>query len=153
MEAIAEAGISGIQLFHGQFGGEWPGVSPQIKALSESWDDLILWTADECNRLGLKFTMQNCPGWSYAGGPWIEPENAMRHLVRSRTDIIGGETVNIPLEMPQPTAEEWRDYKDLFVVAFRTPEGDTGSRLIPSQVESNRPDLAWKECLTNNKRV
>ena len=26
LEAIAEAGISGIQLFHGQFGGEWPGV-------------------------------------------------------------------------------------------------------------------------------
>ena len=42
LEAIAAAGISGIQLFHGQFGGEWPGVFPQIKALSESWDELIV---------------------------------------------------------------------------------------------------------------
>ena len=25
LEAIAKSGISGIQLFHGQFGGEWPG--------------------------------------------------------------------------------------------------------------------------------
>ena len=26
LEAIAQTGISGIQLFHGQFGGPWPGV-------------------------------------------------------------------------------------------------------------------------------
>jgi len=153
LEAIAAAGISGIQLFHGQFGGEWPGVFPQIKALSESWDELIIWTAEECKRLDLKFTMQNCPGWSYAGGPWIEPENSMRHLVRSRTDIIGGQTVNIRLEKPQPSEEEWRNYKDLFVIAFPTPEGDTGARLIPDCIQSNRPDLAWEECLMEKKRL
>lgn len=153
LEAIAAAKISGIQLFHGQAGGEWPGVSPQIKALSESWDELIVWTAEECKRLGLNFTMQNCPGWSYAGGPWIEPENAMRHLVRSRTDISGGETVNIQLNMPQPSEEEWRNYKDLFVIAFPTPEGDTGSRLIPTAIQSNRSDLPWKECLAEQKRL
>jgi len=153
LEAIAAAGISGIQLFHGQFGGEWPGVSPQIKCLSESWDDLILWTADECERLDLHFTMQNCPGWSYAGGPWIEPDNAMRHLTRSRTDIDGGQKVEARLERPQPDEEEWRDYKDLFVIAFPTPEGDRGARLIPAAVKSNRPDLAWEECLTEQKRL
>lgn len=153
LEAIAAAGISGIQLFHGQFGGEWPGVSPQIKALSDSWDDLIVWTADECKRLDLNFIMQNCPGWSYAGGPWIEPENSMRHLVRSRLDIDGGQKVNIQLEIPQPSKEEWRDYKDLFVIAFPIPEGDTGERLIPAGVQSNRTDLPWKECLVERKRV
>jgi hypothetical protein len=153
LEAIAAANISGIQLFHGQFGGEWPGVSPQIKCLSESWDELIVWTAEECKRLGLKFTMQNCPGWSYAGGPWIEPENAMRHLVRSRTDIRGGQTANIRLEKPQQAKEEWRNYQDLFVIAFPTPEGDMGTRLIPAGVHSNRTNLAWKECLQEQKRL
>ncbi len=153
LEAIAAAGISGIQLFHGQFGGEWPGVSPQIKALSESWDDLIIWTAEECKRLGLKFTMQNCPGWSYAGGPWIEPENSMRHLVYSRTDTKDGNPIKTLLTTPQPSREEWRDYKDLFVIAFPTPEGDTGKRLIPDYIESNRPDLAWRECLLDQKRL
>ena len=153
LEAIAEAGISGIQLFHGQFGGEWPGVHPQIKCLSPSWDELILWTANECERLGLNFTMQNCPGWSYAGGPWIEPENAMRHLVRSRADIDGGKTVNIALPQPQPSSEEWRDYRDLFVMAFPTPEGDTGSRLIPVGVQSNRPALPWEKCLMEQAQL
>jgi len=153
LEAIAAAGISGIQLFHGQFGGEWPGVSPQIKCLSESWDDLILWTAEECKRLDLRFTMQNCPGWSYAGGPWIEPDNAMRQLARSRTDIDGGQKVDTRLEKPQPSDELWRDYKDLFVIAFPTPEGDSGTRLRPSAIQSNRPDMAWEECLLDQKRV
>lgn len=151
LEAIAKAGLSGIQLFHGQFGGEWPGVSPQITALSESWDELIVWTAEECERLNLNFTMQNCPGWSYAGGPWIEPENAMRHMVHARKDIEGGQRVNLSLAQPQPSNEEWRNYQDLFVIAFPTPEGDSGERLIPSRLESNRAELPWDECLIRQK--
>ncbi len=152
LEAIAEAGFSGIQLFHGQFGGEWPGVSPQIKCLSESWDDLIKWSAGECKRLNLHFTMQNCPGWSYAGGPWIEPENSMRHLVYSRTDINGDNIGDILLEKPQPSNEEWRDYRDLFVIAFPTPEGDTGSRAVPKRVTGNS-ELQWHDCLIEQKRI
>ena len=34
LEAIAAAGISGVQFFHGQFGGPWPGVDNQIQCLS-----------------------------------------------------------------------------------------------------------------------
>ena len=153
LTAIAEAGISGIQLFHGQFGGEWPGVSPQIQTLSEDWDDLVHWTATECKRLGLRFTMQNCPGWSYAGGPWIEPENSMRHLIYSRTDVDGGMSVNLSLKQPEPSQEDWRNFKDLFVIAFPTPKGDTGERLIPVGITSNRPDLPWRDCLIDRKRV
>lgn len=153
LEAIAESGISGIQLFHGQFGGEWPGVSPQIECLSESWDELILWTAEECKRLGLKFTMQNCPGWSYAGGPWIEPENSMRHLVYSRTDVEGGKEINLKLAQPQPSKEEWRDYQDLFVLAFPMPEGDTGQRLIPNKIHGNQANIDWKGCLTQDTKL
>ena len=58
LEAIAGAGISGVQLFHGQFGGPWPGVEPQITALSPMWDDVVKHAAKEAHRLGLRFTMQ-----------------------------------------------------------------------------------------------
>jgi len=153
LEAIARAGISGIQLFHGQFGGEWPGVSPQIQTLSKDWDDLVLWTAKECKRLNLRFTMQNCPGWSYAGGPWIEPENSMRHLVYSRTDVSGGAQEKITLKKPEPSKEDWRTYKDLFVIAFPTPEGDAGSREMPVNITSNKPEIQFKECFINQKRI
>ena len=153
LEAIAGAGLSGVQLFHGQFGGPWPGVTPQIACLSELWDDAVRHTAEECRRLGLRFTMQNCPGWAMSGGPWIEPSHAMRHLVWSRTDVEGGaETVNLPLAQPQPSEEPWRDYKEVAVLAFPTPLDDTGDPLKPLSVHSNRPDLSWSNCLTGNTR-
>lgn len=151
LEAISGAGIEGVQLFHGQFGGPWPGVEPQIKCLSEPWDDAVRHVADECRRLGLRFTMQNCPGWAMAGGPWITPEKAMRHLVSSRTDLAGGKDVAVALPQPQPSSEPWRDYREVAVVAFPTPLDDTGSSLVPASIQSNRQDLPWDKCLRKEK--
>lgn len=144
LEAIAEAGISGIQLFHGQFGGPWPGVEPQITSLSPNWDNAVRHTAQECKRLGLRFTMQNCPGWATSGGPWIEPANAMRHLVWSRTDVTGGKNINMSLPLPQPTEEEWRDYKEITVLAFPTPLDDTDSPLVPQSIRSSN-NAQWDD--------
>lgn len=69
LEAISEAGISGVQLFHGQFGDKWPATGEPIACLSERWEEAVSHVANECKRLGLRFTMQNCPGWAMAGGP------------------------------------------------------------------------------------
>jgi hypothetical protein len=150
LEAIANAGLSGIQLFHGQFGGPWPGVEPQIACLSEPWDDAVHYTAEECRRLGLRFTMQNCPGWAMSGGPWIEPSNAMRHLAWSRTDVNGARTVSTTLSLPEPGGEAWRDYRDIAVLAFPTPQDDTGKPLVPQSVKSSRMDLEWEDLLYGN---
>ena len=147
LEAIAGAGISGVQLFHGQFGGPWSGVEPQIQCLSPAWNGALNHAAKECSRLGLEFAMQNCPGWAMAGGPWITPENSMRNLVWSRSDVAAGTTDTIALAKPQPSNEDWRDYRDVAVMAFPTPEGDTGKPLIPSSVKSNRQDLPWDKSL------
>jgi hypothetical protein len=148
LEAIARSGISGIQLFHGQFGGPWPGVEPQITCLSPLWDDAVKHTALECKRLGLKYTMQNCPGWAMAGGPWITPANAMRHLAWSRLDVKGGKLITQHLEQPQPSKEDWRDYNDITVLAFPTPADDTGLPLIPVAVNGSE-GVKWNDLLVN----
>lgn len=147
LEAISGAGISGVQFFHGQFGGAWPGVEPQIQCLTESWDDAVRHAATESQRLGLRFTMQNCPGWAMAGGPWITPDKAMRHLVWSRTDVAGGSNLSLSLPQPQPSQEDWRDYREVAVVAFPTPDDDSGKALTPVSVKSNRENLPWEKCL------
>ena len=151
LEAIAGAGISGIQFFHGQFGGPWPGVEPQIKCLSESWDEAVGHVAAECRRLGLRFTMQNCPGWAMAGGPWVSADNAMRHLVWSRMDLTGGASREVQLPLPQPSGEDWRDYREVAVIAFPTPADDTGHPLIPVAVRSNRSSLPWQQLFDPNQ--
>ena len=126
-EAIKDAGLAGILLFHGQFGSPWPGVSPQIKCLSESWDGLMGFVADECRRLGLSFSMHNCPGWAMSGGPWIKPENAMRNLIWTRIDVEGGKRVEVKLSTLAPSAPDPRDYRDIAVLAFPA----TAGALIP----------------------
>ena len=150
LEAIASAGISGVQLFHGQFGGRWPATTDSIACLSENWDEAVRHTAEECKRLGLRFTMQNCPGWAMSGGPWIKPENAMRSIIYSRTDITGKE-INTTLLQPSPSSEEWRDYRDIAVLAFPTPEGDTGEPLEWKQVKGNA-GFPWQELMEGKKR-
>ncbi|MBQ6140684.1 MAG: hypothetical protein IJI54_05300 [Kiritimatiellae bacterium] len=137
LEAIKGAGISGIHLFHGQFGGKWPGVEPQITCLSAPWDGLVGFVADECKRLGLTFTMQNCPGWAMSGGPWIKPENAMRHLIWGRTDVEGGKRVEVKLPTLAPSAPDPRDYRDVVVLAFPATTGEWNRVLKPAKVTSN----------------
>ena len=128
LDAVKAAGLGGIQLFHGQFGGPWPGVSPQIPCLSADWDDLIGFVGDGCAARGLSFKMQNCPGWSMSGGPWITPDKAMRNLTYSRMDVAGGASrmtlVQPNWQMESALSEKDLDYHDLFVLAFPTPQGD-----------------------------
>ena len=140
LEAIKEAGIGGINLFHGQFGGPWPGVSPQIPCLSPEWDDVIGHAAKECARLGLRLSMQNCPGWALSGGPWIKHENAMRHLSWSHHFADGGGRMEATLPRPPGL-----DYRDVSVLAFPAVEGDWMRPLEPASVKWSLKDdpKAW----------
>ena len=137
LEAISGAGLSGIQLFQRK-GTPWPGIEPQVACLSPQWDDMISHISDECRRLGLRLTMENCPGASTSGGPWITPDHAMRHLVWGRVDVDGGRQITIKLPAPQPGNEDWRDYREVAVLAFPRPESDNGRYLVPSSVRSSR---------------
>ncbi len=109
LEAIAGGGIGGIQLFHGR-GGVWPRTGEQIQCLSPKWDDLVKFTAQECARLGLGFDMQNCPGWSMCGGPWVTHDKAMRRLVCFE-----------PGKKPNFNADD--DYHEICTVEFPSPAG------------------------------
>ena len=126
LEAISEAGIGGIQLFHGQMGSAypWPRTHGQIPCLSERWNGLVQFVADECARLGLKFEMQNCPGWSMSGGPWITPDKAMRKLVCFRTE-----------SRPDFGADD--DYREIGRVSFPKPAGWDDPDPIPESVTTN----------------
>ena len=151
LEAITKAGLSGISLFHGQSGGAWPGVDSQITCLSPDWDDAIKHTAMECRRLGLQFIMNNTPGWATSGGPWITPSNAMRDLIWTRTNVEGGEIINQYLPLPEPSKEIWRDYKDVAVLAFPTPEGDSGKPLVPQTIKSDT-EFDWQPYLVGQAK-
>jgi hypothetical protein len=135
LEAIAEAGFGGIQLFHESFrdSGPWPGVTNPIPCMSANWNDFIGHVGDECRRLNLRFLMHSCPGWSMAGGPWVPVDKAMRELTISRAEVGEGAKVRIP--RPRNADDHpWRDYHDIAVIAFPSPEGDVLKPLVPVAV-------------------
>ena len=67
LQAIADAGISGVQWFHGYFGGPWPATGHQLTTLSPEWEEMVGYLGRKAKELGLRLTVQTCPGWSMAG--------------------------------------------------------------------------------------
>ena len=138
LESIKSAGLSGVHLFHIGNRSEddcpWPDCPEQVPVLSEKWNDLISFIGTECERLGLGLTLQNCPGWSQSGGPWIAITNAMRELRYSRQDWTGEGEVRLP-EVPAIYRDADSDWRDVAVLAFPTPKDDSGTVLEPVRKE------------------
>lgn len=151
LEAIKAAGLQGIQLFN-KSGRPFPGVE-QIKILSPEWEDMIRHTADECERLGLKFTMQNCPGWSMTGGPWVPVEEAQREVVETVYHFQGNQQVSQVLKMNEDYARPEYNYQDITLLAFPTPTGDDESAPCPSDISSNNSSVPWERMINPVKRV
>ena len=58
LKAIREAGIGGIQWFHGAFGGRWPGVENPVVPLSGEWDRMVEHMARTACGEELRLTLQ-----------------------------------------------------------------------------------------------
>jgi hypothetical protein len=141
LQAIKDAGLQGIHLFN-KSGRAFPNVKP-VKILSPEWEGLIRFTADECKRLDLKFTMQNCPGWSMTGGPWVPAEEAQRELVETVYHIYGGQNIEKTLKIDSLYHTKNYNYKDVQVLAFPTVEGDNSAPYNPSKIETNNQLVPW----------
>ena len=131
LDAIGGAGFSGIYFFHeggAKMGGAWPGMEGrQVRFLTPEWDALVKSVAEGCRARGLEFRLQNCPGWSMSGGPWIKPENAMRILVCGRAEVVSDgfsrlqarpSLKTVHTAEPQAVDESWRDPQEIATIAF-----------------------------------
>ena len=136
LQAIADAGISGVQWFHGYFGGPWPATGHQLTTLSPEWEEMVGYLGRKAKELGLRLTVQTCPGWSMAGGCAIL--FAHYRILRE-----GGQQGHV-ICRTSVHAEPWRDYRDITVLAFPTPLGDTGKALLPESIDGAED---WKTLL------
>ena len=143
LEAIRDAGISGVHFFHiggrGEDGidrgGVWPGCEGQIPCMSEKWWDMVEFLGKECERLNLALTVQNCPGWSQSGGPWIDLDHCQRDIKMARADFREGDSYRLP-EIPKKYMDADSDWRDVCTPAFPTPEGDAPDAFLkPAKVD------------------
>lgn len=116
LDAMQAAGIGVAHIFCPN-GKALRVESPQM--FSDAWFDLLSFTFLEAAKRKIEIGFHNCPGWSSSGGPWIRPEDAMKFLVASTTDV-GPDEKSVVL--PKPVVI--RDfYRDVAVLAFPIPEG------------------------------
>src|SRR5262249_31119333 len=143
LEWMKRVGIAGFQLADVNAGGGQT-VDHKIVFGSPEWLAAVRHAAAEADRLGLEMTIFSSPGWSETGGPWVRPEQAMKKLVWSETNIEGPKTFSDKLPQPptnngpirnlipgnpRPGATPPRDptyYGDSAVIAYRT-RPDEGS--------------------------
>ena len=116
LEAMARAGIGGAQIFD---------VSDGIPAgdvafCSDAWFDMLHFANEEAKRLGIELALSNCSGWSSSGGPWVKPEDSMKHVVFTERVVRGGER----LEALSAPTNTHGFYRDLAVLAFPRPAAE-----------------------------
>jgi hypothetical protein len=57
----------------------------------------------------MEFAITTSPGWSATGGPWVEPGDAMKKLVWSKTLVEGGKRISVQLVAPPRVAGPYQD--------------------------------------------
>ena len=143
LEAMKQIGVGGV--FNFDVGTGIP--KGPIEYLSEEWLELKKHAIREAGRLGIEYTMHNCPGWSSSGGPWITPELSMQQTTWSETHISGGKPVTVAL--PQP-AQRFNWYKDISVIAFPSLQGE--EQLATVKISTSKGPVE-KEKLSANEGV
>jgi len=131
LESMKEAGIGNVLFLEVNVGVP----RGEVDFLSDEWQELYRHMVKEAERLGIEVALGSGPGWAGSGGPWVKPEQSMRHLVASAVSVSGPAEYNGQLPKPDPKRpyfgegaltgslrKLWEDYyEDVFVLAFPTP--------------------------------
>ncbi|HKT76468.1 MAG TPA: glycosyl hydrolase [Sphingobium sp.] len=101
LDWMARMGIGGLQNFDASL--QTPQIVPKrLVYMDDGWKDAFRHAVQVADAKGLEFAIAASPGWSETGGPWVKPEDAMKKLVWTQTDVQGGQRVRGAL--PQPSA-------------------------------------------------
>ena len=134
---IAKIGVSGIHMMHCDRPGSevWTNMCPlPIHCMDENWADAMSFLGDECRKRGVALTVQNCPGWSQSGGPWVPIEHAQRDIAAAVSFVKGGGMFDLP-PIPEKNADADSDWRDIALVAFPAPAGEAEGALEPVSME------------------
>jgi hypothetical protein len=106
-----------------------------VKYMSPEWKSMVRYAIEEAAKDQIQIALGTGPGWCGTGGPWIQPENAMQHLVSSEIPVLGPAKYSSKLPQPKPRTpffglgsmtpeleKQWREfYRDEVVLAIPSP--------------------------------
>lgn len=109
---MARMGIGGLQNF--DINLDTPiRVKNRLVYMTPEWKDAFRFAAAEADKRGLELAIASSPGWSETGGPWVTPEQAMKKIVWSETELSGGKRFNGKLA-PLPDATGPYQHLEIF---------------------------------------
>lgn len=115
LEAMKHAGLGGTYLMPIRGVKEGTQYNGKAQQLTPEWWEMVRFSMEEADRLGLKLGMHICDGFALAGGPWITPKESMQKVVWSDTIVDGGKLK--ALHLPQPETYEGY-YEDIALFAL-----------------------------------
>ena len=87
LQAMKEVGIN--RAFIGMIGEEQGVPQGPVRLFTDEWWDILHTMFKTAGELGIEIGLFNSPGWSQSGGPWVEPEQAMRYLGYAKDTLTG----------------------------------------------------------------
>ena len=154
LEWMHRAGIGGFQNFDASLGTPQI-VEKRLTYMTPGWIDAFKFTTKLADSLKLEMAIAGSPGWSESGGPWVKPEDGMKKIVWTETNVKGGATKivlpkpagvtgpfqNIPKqpgfgESPEDV-KPFDFYKDVAVVAYKLPAADVSLKDLNAVVTSS----------------
>jgi len=99
LEWMKRIGVGGAQTFDADLGTPQV-VDKRLTYMTPEWKHAFRFAAQTADRLGLELAIASSPGWSESGGPWVSPEDGMKKLVWSETEVAGGKAFSGTLAAP-----------------------------------------------------
>lgn len=177
LQWMRRIGIGGVQTFDATVGTPVV-VDERLVYMTPPWNAAFRHAVTLADQLGLEFSIAGSPGFSESGGPWVQPEQAMKKLVWSEVLIEGGAPVPLKIPPPPATIGPFQDiaidysnplfgyapavpvseyYQDIAVIAFQRPQADqTPAELHPVVTSSSGTideHVLWDGKLTGAVKV
>lgn len=142
-------GIGGFHHFDAGIGVA-PIVENRLVYMHDDWKDAFRYAISMGDSLGMEMTVASSPGWSCMGGPWVEPQDAMKKLVWRQMRLQGGSTFKGALPEPFQNAGDFQNldngqqkyYRDIAVVALRMPLEDVPLADMNARLTSSGGDFS-----------
>ncbi|WP_423128728.1 glycosyl hydrolase [Gaoshiqia sp. Z1-71] len=113
LESMKEAGIN--RAFIGYIGQDDVPYG-NVKIFSDEWWEILHAALKKATELNIEIGIFNSPGWSQSGGPWVQPNEAMRYLATSELRVKGPQKLSQKLEKPV------EPFQDVNVIACPEPK-------------------------------
>ena len=157
IEWFSRIGLGGFQTFDAAMNSPVV-VDERLVYMTPGWKNAFRYAMTLADSLGLEVAIASSPGWSSTGGPWVEPQDAMKKLVWRTVLADGGKNIDITLPDPFTSTGTFQNlgsaqgsvtttmfspgkkqyYEDVAVVAVKMPEGrktlsELGAKVSASQ--------------------